>query len=565
MREMKGLNLSKFKKVSSDERHTTLRHEAGHELRIAHSALSPKMREQLMALEQHPEPAMADSKIAPKIAPKMMAPGGYVDDNKHVPVVVNVNPPSPAQAAGQSAGQALRHSFETSPTGLGLQAAQAALPYVEQAGQGLVSGATGQPLPSGDAAAAPAAPAADGTLKGTESAQTVPSNAQPGLNIPSLDTPTGITPKSIYQTGMAGIQKEKEAEQLGAQERLSAAQHNIDAITQQALSFQQGVQDKTQDINNAVEDLRNGHINPNHFIESQSSLGKVATAIGLILGGAGGGLTHQENPALKFLNAQIDRDIDAQKQDLGKRQTLLNAYQKQFDNITVAANMTKATQLALYASQLDAAAFAAANPAASARALQASAALKQQMLPLVQQAQLLHMTQQSGKGPDLMDLERFGVIPKEYHEQADKEMKSVLAQRNAVAGVKDIYGKFNQEQTATNLLNPQSSRRVDALNGQLVNLIMEASPSKRLTEEAVKQEIKPFSIKTTDDAKTRAAKMHGVMDIVRRNADPTPLAEKYGIFRPNEMYSEKPKLQEGATGTYNGKPVVVKNGRWQYR
>lgn len=44
------MDLSKFKKVMSDAHSTTMRNHLGHEVRIAHSALSPKMRGELAAL-----------------------------------------------------------------------------------------------------------------------------------------------------------------------------------------------------------------------------------------------------------------------------------------------------------------------------------------------------------------------------------------------------------------------------------------------------------------------------------------------------------------------------------
>ncbi len=48
-----GLDLSRFKKVSSDKKTTTLRHAKGHEIKIAHSGLTPKMKERLDALPAH--------------------------------------------------------------------------------------------------------------------------------------------------------------------------------------------------------------------------------------------------------------------------------------------------------------------------------------------------------------------------------------------------------------------------------------------------------------------------------------------------------------------------------
>lgn len=45
-----GLDLSKFKKVASDAKTSTLRHSKGHEIRISHAGLTPKMREALKNL-----------------------------------------------------------------------------------------------------------------------------------------------------------------------------------------------------------------------------------------------------------------------------------------------------------------------------------------------------------------------------------------------------------------------------------------------------------------------------------------------------------------------------------
>ena len=59
---MKGLNIKDFKKVSSDGKTTTMKNKHGHEIKLAHKALSPEMRKQLEDL------------------PAMMTDGGDVDD-----------------------------------------------------------------------------------------------------------------------------------------------------------------------------------------------------------------------------------------------------------------------------------------------------------------------------------------------------------------------------------------------------------------------------------------------------------------------------------------------------
>lgn len=57
---MAGLNLSKFKKISRDEKCTTLKSDDGHEIKIAHGSLSPKLKGQLDNLPVH----MADGGFA---------------------------------------------------------------------------------------------------------------------------------------------------------------------------------------------------------------------------------------------------------------------------------------------------------------------------------------------------------------------------------------------------------------------------------------------------------------------------------------------------------------------
>lgn len=48
-----NLDLSKFKKVACDKKTTTLRHDKGHEIRIAHGGLTPKLRSQLDKIPLH--------------------------------------------------------------------------------------------------------------------------------------------------------------------------------------------------------------------------------------------------------------------------------------------------------------------------------------------------------------------------------------------------------------------------------------------------------------------------------------------------------------------------------
>jgi len=52
------------------------------------------------------------------------------------------------------------------------------------------------------------------------------------------------------------------------------------------------------------------------------------------------------------LNRQIDRDIDAQKATLGRKESLLSANMRQFGNLHDATQMTKVMQTDIVSNQL---------------------------------------------------------------------------------------------------------------------------------------------------------------------------------------------------------------------
>lgn len=70
---MKGLDLSKFQKISEDEKVTQLQHPDGHQITIAHASLSPKLKDQLKSL-----------KMAKGGKVKMMAAAGAIDEAPEV-------------------------------------------------------------------------------------------------------------------------------------------------------------------------------------------------------------------------------------------------------------------------------------------------------------------------------------------------------------------------------------------------------------------------------------------------------------------------------------------------
>lgn len=132
-----------------------------------------------------------------------------------------------------------------------------------------------------------------------------------------------------------------------------------------------------------AQDLATRQIKPESYqnlFANKSTLGKIGTFFGLLLSGAGSGLGHQPNALLDMMNKEIDRDLDAQKQNRGNAQNFLNlAYQHElqqaqikrtgFENQKIAAE----TGLLPVEAQLKAAQAAALPAEARLHASQANA------------------------------------------------------------------------------------------------------------------------------------------------------------------------------------------------
>ena len=90
----------------------------------------------------------------------------------------------------------------------------------------------------------------------------------------------------------------------------------------------------TSDLNKEADavalDFKNGHITPKTYHDllannadgtPKSTLGRIGALFGLLLSGAGSGLSHQPNAVLEMMNKTIDNDLQAQK---AQKDTQLN-------------------------------------------------------------------------------------------------------------------------------------------------------------------------------------------------------------------------------------------------
>jgi hypothetical protein len=479
------LDYSQFKKVHEDKDSATLMHPKGHQIKIAKTGLSKQLKAQLDKLPMH----LADGGDVQEYELPDAAPVEEVYKEVSLPER------APAQMPQEDQMAAASPVIESSPN----------------------------PVPQAVSKQAP---------------MNYPINPN---RAPNAVNPMGAVNQGLmgaYSEGFGlqqrGIDQQAKAQAMQAEADVKAADTHDQQIRQLMADHQQKYQALDQEIQHTIKDIDNSHIDPSHYINSKSTLGKVSTAIGLLLGGIGGGLTHQENPALRFLNAQIDRDVDAQKAEVGKKENVLNAYYKQLGNMNDALAMTKAFYTDLYANEIRKAAAKAQSPMAQAQANQALGQLqfqKTQVLSTIANSQL---QQQSMDG---ITREIYTKIPEKLREKAleEKGIKDSLNNANAQIATLLINGNKASAIGKGGSLPGTSAGKQLAENEAQIRALLQANWKGPMTDEEAAKIVRPYLNSVSDNHKDVQRKVKGLQDMLLRNSKPTPILNGWQIGGANRV------------------------------
>lgn len=273
---MKGLDLRKLKKVSSDDKMTIFKHEMGHEIKIAHRGLSPKMMEELKGIPMHGKA----QKMAAGGYPQKMAEGD--EPNPQPNLSPDDNSPKPQAPVNIYVGGQQGQPQQSAP--VPAQSAPGASNAVPPTTMGANPNSSVDESIDPNSAEAPA-PDSDQSLSGDQS------GAQPSA-------PSQVPPPPVSQPPTAAH------------------------ILMQPLSAGATVDHLNDETAKLQGDYNNGVITPKTYSDlfaknsdgtPRGALGKIGMLFGLMVGGAGSGLAHQQNALLGMMDKEIDRDLEAQK------------------------------------------------------------------------------------------------------------------------------------------------------------------------------------------------------------------------------------------------------------
>lgn len=396
-----------WKKVEANKDHTLFQNNKGDELKVAHSRLSPKIRAELAALPVH----MKDGGMAKKeddkdkkevqdielkdapmeSTPESSAPmSATATEMAAAPSVAQPLPEIPlSQSIGHHIGSSISNAIGDAAGALSTVGSAIASPFVNVA-QGAMQGAAGvdpqqAAIAAQQAALAPpqAAPAAQAPGIAPDALGT----AQAAPMAAPVEQSLANDEMGLYQKGISeqeqGLKKEAAAVAQQAKAEMKAAEESQAAVLQLKTDFETRNAELTKERDAVIHDIQSGQIDPDHIWSTKSTPNKIATVIGLIAGGIGAGATGGINMAAKALSQEIDRDIDAQKANLGKKNNVLSALNTQMGDLRSSTDMLRSIQQGYAAEKLKAVAAQTKDPMAQAQLLKLSGELHAASAPVM--------------------------------------------------------------------------------------------------------------------------------------------------------------------------------------
>lgn len=264
------------------------------------------------------------------------------------------------------------------------------------------------------------------------------------------------------------------------------------------------------DMNSVLDRMKD--VEPGRYLTNMGPGQKVSTAIGLILGGIGGGLTHQENPALKFLTNAIDKDVEAQKANIGKENDILKAYEAKYKDRSTAISMYKATNLANIAQILK-----------QKAALQGSAMVQQRADAAINRLNGLAAQNLTEAGSHRMKAKAMpqagdigaiiATMPKELHKQAYEELGNYRGVQSSIAQVAPILDKLYKDSRASNQLSSplQSALLMKQARAKLFPVVKRIIGEKMSDKDADAM-LNPFLTGMSGNENTKNAAIQGLED-----------------------------------------------------
>lgn len=395
-------------------------------------------------------------------------------------------------------------------------------------------------------------------------------SSQPQIPMVGSGMPGPGTLSNLEKQYGESVNKQTQGEIAQNHQVADAQQKALDIQQKSFDTFQGNLKAKQDQYDSVFNEVANGKIDPNHFWESKTTGQKVMSNIAILLGGISQGLTHsQTNPAMDLLNKRINEDIDAQKNNLGKKQTMLSENIRAQGNMIQGEQATRLQASAILQGQIAKIIAQTNDPIIQERGRQSIINMKHSDIPLMEslaQAQTQMQVRKMLMNQDLSNIDPAQIVPHVVPADKQKEVFTEIQKaqdaKNTKASFMDSFDQAAKDvRFATGgkplygtFLNPPSIKAMDMMS---LPLIHDKEGRVNEYEQATVQKNHPQSF---DSDETVAAKRKAMEDFFdQKSAAPT--AKGYGIDlnKFNSTKTENPP----PTQKFNGHDYIKVPGGWK--
>lgn len=386
--------------------------------------------------------------------------------------------------------------------------------------------------------------------------------------VPQQQTPSGaisslaqsqqkvFTDQEQATRNIGKIQQDAFTQSANTQDKLAKDIANLDAQTKKIIA------PINAELDNLAQGIKDYKIDPNRLWNNSSTGNKVLAAISIGLSGIGAGLQgpNAKNMAMETIYRSIDQDIEAQKMELGKKQTLFSDNLKRLGNAQSAEAMAKMQLITAAQAQISASG-ARANSAEAAQRMQlALSALQLEKDKLAQKVGIFQMAQKGGDVKPSLFVQHL--VPKEHQESVFKEIERASNTRTMGDTILKDFEQAAKENTVL-----RTGAGIFRTPGSVLSLHQAMQPTFQDLEGTVRQAAMDNTFKNITpgpgDTEHKIQQKREALQEYLKSKGSAPRAYGYGIDldKFGSTTTQSPQMQE--IKSMNGVQYKKVPGGWQ--
>jgi len=261
---------------------------------------------------------------------------------------------------------------------------------------------------------------------------------------------------------------------------------------------------------------KDGKIDPGRWWANKSTGNKVGSVIALILGGLGSGLQGRENNVMKMYNDMQNKDIEAQKSEMDKKNNLLSINYKKYGDVQAAMNATMLQQNTLTQTRLAQIAANTNSETVKQKARIAAGQIEQQNIALKLKIAESQVMGGLASGQGNLTPQQFEALPAET-----KERVISVDNRNFLANTKEDAQEVKKQMEFLNPLDKLLNAAENHIkqSGTTVPFSGNDKIGKQIKEEIVLQMNKLHDLNRLTETEYEAFKKDIVPDLGQMRSD----------------------------------------------